>query len=108
MLLSIVVTCATDEHCRFVCNLIVSIWLTLLCYVQDVSAPLAALIYCSEPIWGAFFAWTILGEHWGSTGWVGAFLIVASSLGAQLNTGDKVPEEERPSVEKEVFDVSEQ
>ncbi len=69
------------------------------------SAPLAALIYCSEPIWGALFAWTILGEHWGSTGWVGAFLIVAASLGAQLNTGDEVPEEEKPAVEVEVYDT---
>ena len=75
--------------------------------MQDVSAPLAALIYCSEPIWGAFFAWTILGEHWGSTGWVGAFLIVASSLGAQLNTGNEVPEDERPDVKTEVFDIPE-
>ena len=84
-------------------------WQDLDCMLvmQDVSAPLAALIYCSEPIWGAFFAWTILGEHWGSTGWVGAFLIVAASLGAQLNTGDEVPEEERPDVKTEVFDTSE-
>jgi drug/metabolite transporter (DMT)-like permease len=73
--------------------------------LKDVSAPLAALIYCSEPIWGALFAWTILGEHWGSTGWVGAFLIVAASLGAQLNTGDEVPEEEKPAVEVEVYDT---
>jgi len=46
------------------------------------------------------------GEHWGSTGWVGAFLIVAASVGAQLLTGDEVPEEEKPKVEVEVFDTS--
>ena len=54
---------------------------------------------------GAFFAWTLLGEHWGATGWVGAFLIVVSSLAAQLRTGDEVPEEERPAVQVEVFDT---
>lgn len=72
---------------------------------QDISAPLAALIYTSEPLWGALFAWTLLGEHWGATGWLGAFLIVASSLAAQLSTGDEVPEEERPTVQVEVFDT---
>lgn len=79
----------------------------MLC-MQDVSAPLAALIYCSEPIFGAFFSWTILGEHWGPTGWVGAFLIVSATLWAQLKTGesDEVPEEERPNIAVEVFETS--
>lgn len=52
--------------------------------LKDVSAPLAALIYTSEPLWGALFAWTLLGERWGATGWLGAALIIGSSLGAQL------------------------
>lgn len=75
---------------------------------QDVSAPLAALIYTSEPLWGAFFAWTLLGEHWGATGWVGAFLIVSATLYAQLKTGEneEVPEEERPNVKVEVYETS--
>ena len=73
---------------------------------QDVSAPLAALIYTSEPLWGALFAWTLLGEHWGASGWVGAVLIVAASLGAQLNTGDSDSTDERPEVKVEVFDTS--
>lgn len=38
----------------------------------------------AEPLWGALFAWTLLGERWGATGWLGAALIVGSSLGAQL------------------------
>ena len=46
---------------------------------------MAALIYTAEPLWGALFAWVLLGERWGSTGWIGAFLIVSSSLAAQLS-----------------------
>ncbi|KAK9800334.1 hypothetical protein WJX73_004585 [Symbiochloris irregularis] len=56
--------------------------------LKQISAPLAALIYTSEPLWGALFAWVVLDERWGSTGWVGAFLIVASSLAAQLSGQD--------------------
>ena len=41
----------------------------------------------AEPLWGALFAWTLLGERWGATGWLGAALIVGSSLGAQLVGG---------------------
>jgi len=55
--------------------------------LKDVSAPLAALIYSAEPLWGALFAWLILDERWGTTGWVGAALVVASSLFGQ-NQGD--------------------
>lgn len=53
--------------------------------LKQVSAPLAALIYTAEPLWGAGFAWLLLGERWGPTGWIGAFLIVSSSLAAQLS-----------------------
>lgn len=56
--------------------------------LKEVSAPLAALIYTAEPLWGALFAYFALGERWGPTGWVGATLIVFSSLLAQL-TGDE-------------------
>ncbi len=51
--------------------------------LKDVSAPLAALIYTAEPLWGALFAWVLLGERWGPTGWAGAALIIGSSLAAQ-------------------------
>jgi drug/metabolite transporter (DMT)-like permease len=76
--------------------------------LKDVAAPIAALIYTSEPLWGALFAWTLLGEHWGPTGWVGAFLIVTASLGAQLNSAEKTEEdeEERASVKVEVSNNS--
>eukprot|EP01026_Neomeris_dumetosa_P055725 TRINITY_DN5076_c0_g1_i3.p2 TRINITY_DN5076_c0_g1~~TRINITY_DN5076_c0_g1_i3.p2 ORF type:complete len:399 (+),score=36.97 TRINITY_DN5076_c0_g1_i3:1264-2460(+) len=56
--------------------------------LKEVSAPLAALIYTAEPLWGAMFAWILLGERWGATGWVGAALIISSSLYCQLS-GDK-------------------
>ena len=52
--------------------------------LKHVSAPLAALIYTAEPLWGAGFAYGLLGERWGPWGWVGGALIVASCLYAQL------------------------
>ena len=52
--------------------------------LKTVSAPLAALIYTAEPLWGALFAWVLLNERWGPTGWVGATLIVASTAASQL------------------------
>ena len=52
--------------------------------LKEVSAPLAALIYSAEPLWGAGFAWVLLGERWGTQGWIGAALIVAASIASQL------------------------
>lgn len=52
--------------------------------LKEVSAPLAALIYTAEPLWGAGFAWVLLDERWGTQGWIGAAVIVAASLSAQL------------------------
>ena len=62
--------------------------------LKEVSAPLAALIYSAEPLWGAAFAWVLLSERWGAQGWVGAALIVAASLASQLG-GD--PAEKAPA-----------
>ena len=56
--------------------------------LKQVSAPLAALIYSSEPLWGAMFAWVLAGERWGPRGWIGAALIIGSSLASQFG-GDK-------------------
>ena len=53
------------------------------------SAPLAALIYTSEPLWGAVLAWFLLDERWGATGWAGASFIIGGSLYSKLG-GDKV------------------
>ena len=52
--------------------------------MKVVSAPTAALIYSSEPLWGAGLAFLVLGERWGPTGGAGAALILAASLGSQL------------------------
>jgi drug/metabolite transporter (DMT)-like permease len=61
--------------------------------LKEVSAPLAALIYTTEPLWGAAFAWLLLNERWGTQGWIGAGLIVAASLASQLggDTTEHVP-----------------
>ncbi|WVZ10437.1 hypothetical protein V8G54_014967 [Vigna mungo] len=44
--------------------------------MSDVSATETAIIYGLEPVWGAGFAWFLLGERWGLTGWVGAALVL--------------------------------
>ncbi|GAB4815296.1 hypothetical protein N2152v2_002342 [Parachlorella kessleri] len=52
--------------------------------LRDVSSSEAAIIYALEPVLGAMFAYMLLGERWGPLGWVGAGLIIASSLVTQL------------------------
>jgi len=44
--------------------------------MSDVSATETAIIYGLEPVWGAGFAWFLLGERWGPSGWVGAALVL--------------------------------
>ncbi|KAL2546174.1 uncharacterized protein Fot_15407 [Forsythia ovata] len=50
----------------------------------DVSATETAIIYGLEPVWGAGFAWLLLGERWGVSGWVGAALVIGGSLTVQI------------------------
>lgn len=57
--------------------------------MHDVSSADAAIIYTLEPVLGAGLGYAMLGERWGMAGWVGAALIVASSLGSQFFGGDK-------------------
>jgi drug/metabolite transporter (DMT)-like permease len=53
--------------------------------LRHVSASTAALIYSSEPLWGAALAALLLGERLeGAKGWIGASLVVGSSLVAQV------------------------
>ncbi|XP_027167538.1 uncharacterized protein LOC113767590 isoform X1 [Coffea eugenioides] len=52
--------------------------------MRDVSATETAVIYGLEPIWGAGFAWFLLGERWGTAGWIGAALILGGSLSVQM------------------------
>ncbi|KAI5660277.1 hypothetical protein M9H77_29070 [Catharanthus roseus] len=52
--------------------------------MRDVSATETAVIYGLEPIWGAGFAWFLLGERWGMMGWIGAALILGGSLTVQI------------------------
>jgi drug/metabolite transporter (DMT)-like permease len=55
--------------------------------LRDVSAPDAALVYATEPVWGAAFAAAALGERWAGATWAGAALIVGGSLFGQLPFG---------------------
>uniref|UniRef100_J3MD56 EamA domain-containing protein n=2 Tax=Oryza brachyantha TaxID=4533 RepID=J3MD56_ORYBR len=52
--------------------------------MRDVSATETAIIYGLEPVWGAAFAWAMLGERWGITGFVGALFIIAGSFMVQI------------------------
>ncbi|KAK9806318.1 hypothetical protein WJX72_010202 [[Myrmecia] bisecta] len=56
--------------------------------LKEVPATMAALIYTTEPLWGALMAYVVMGDRWGPTGWLGAALIISASLGSQL-LGDK-------------------
>lgn len=44
--------------------------------MRDVSATETAIIYGLEPLWGAGFAWFLLGERWSTAGWIGAALVL--------------------------------
>ncbi|KAL6607002.1 hypothetical protein ACP70R_042655 [Stipagrostis hirtigluma subsp. patula] len=52
--------------------------------MRDVSATETAIIYGLEPVWGAAFAWAMLGERWGAAGFIGAIFIIAGSLMVQI------------------------
>lgn len=70
--------------------------------LKDVSAATAALIYTSEPIWGAMFAWVMLSERWGGQGWAGAALVVGASIYSQVSgDSDKLKIEGSSSVSTE-------
>lgn len=47
--------------------------------MRNVSATETAIIYGMEPLWGAAFAWFLLGERWGALGWIGAALVLGKS-----------------------------
>ncbi|CAN1328753.1 Uncharacterized transporter AF_0788 [Linum perenne] len=55
-------------------------FLTLLGYemaaMRNVSATETAVIYGLEPVYGAGFAWLLLGERWGIAGWIGAAFVL--------------------------------
>ena len=42
----------------------------------DVSATETAIVYGLEPVWGAAFAWFLLGERWDNAAWIGAALVL--------------------------------
>ncbi|GAA0159004.1 hypothetical protein LIER_38772 [Lithospermum erythrorhizon] len=53
--------------------------------MRNVSATETAIVYGMEPLWGAGFAWFLLGERWGPTGWIGAGFILVGSLTVQIH-----------------------
>ncbi|CAN0838236.1 Uncharacterized transporter AF_0788 [Linum grandiflorum] len=73
--------------------------------MRNVSATQTAVIYGLEPVWGAGFAWLLLGERWGTAGWIGAALVLGGSLMVQM-VGDatssesikKLSNEKKPSL----------
>lgn len=52
--------------------------------LQHVTSTEAAIIYTLEPVFGAAFAYVLLGERWGGLGWIGASMIVVSCFVTQI------------------------
>ncbi|XP_061992428.1 uncharacterized protein LOC133710387 [Rosa rugosa] len=75
--------------------------------MHDVSATETAIIYGLEPVWGAGFAWFFLGERWGSTGWIGAALVLGGSLTVQIfgSTSPTEPSKDEMKAKKLTFPV---
>jgi drug/metabolite transporter (DMT)-like permease len=46
----------------------------------DVSATETAIVYGLEPVWGAAFAWFLLGERWDNTTCIGAALVLCKLM----------------------------
>ncbi|PKU79174.1 uncharacterized protein LOC110096315 isoform X2 [Dendrobium catenatum] len=69
----------------------------------DVSATETAIIYGLEPVWGSAFAWFCLGERWGTSTWIGAFLVICGSLAVQIlgETGKSGSNMERSNEQKD-------
>lgn len=62
--------------------------------MREVSAIETAVIYGLEPVWGAGFAWFLLGERWEAAGWIGAALVLGGNLMVQIfGAGDGESEE---------------
>lgn len=71
-----------------------TLWLELEAF-RDVSSTDAALVYASEPVWGALTAYLLLGERWEGSTWVGAALILAGSVYGQT-PGEEDDKDKRP------------
>uniref|UniRef100_R7W262 Putative transporter n=1 Tax=Aegilops tauschii TaxID=37682 RepID=R7W262_AEGTA len=56
----------------------------LMVAMAHVSATETAIVYGLEPVWGATFAWFLLGERWDNAAWIGAALVLCGSLTVQL------------------------
>ncbi|CAI0394181.1 unnamed protein product [Linum tenue] len=65
--------------------------------MRSVSATETAVIYGLEPLWGAGFAWFLLGERWGTAGWIGAALVLGGSLVVQIlgNVSESIKSESK-------------
>mmetsp|Transcript_7701 Transcript_7701/g.21917 ORF Transcript_7701/g.21917 Transcript_7701/m.21917 type:complete len:467 (-) Transcript_7701:24-1424(-) len=70
------------------CTTALTLWLELAA-LRTVEASDCAVIYSMEPLLGASIAWVTLGERWGPAGWLGAALIVASTMSAQMGDGEE-------------------
>lgn len=70
----------------------------------DVSATEAAIIYGLEPVWGAGFAWFLLGERWGVSGWIGAALVLGGSLTVQILGASSASLSEKNKVSNKIAD----
>lgn len=71
--------------------------------MRDVSATETAIIYGLEPVWGAGFAWFLLGERWGTSGWIGALLVLGGSLTVQIFGSSPASTSRKDEIEDQVL-----
>jgi drug/metabolite transporter (DMT)-like permease len=67
---------------------------------RKASATQTALAFSLEPVWAAFFGFTIAGDRLGATGWLGCAVIMAGIVLAEPTTGEilvRLVRRERPA-----------
>lgn len=77
------------QHAPGCCSFAQNRLLAQVLALQDVESTTASLVYSLEPVAGAALAWGFLGERWTGTAWLGALLILGSSIAAQLLNSDE-------------------
>lgn len=69
---------------------------------KRVSATDATIIFSSEPVWAATFAYFSLGEQLSQSEILGAILIISAGLSNEFNVADRIMAKFAPSTDKEV------
>jgi len=58
---------------------------------RHLPAQRVALLFALEPVFAAWLAWLVLGEHLSAAGWLGSALILTAVVFGALTTNDRLP-----------------